>query len=125
MNLFIQEYFSEIELRLLENPIYKEYSIIRKDILYNEAKIRIQINLVNEDLLEIFEYLQEKGGKLTSIKYSYHWQDKEGRLKLRWDNAPHHKELDNFPHHIHFEDNRIKPNNFTPNILEILNEIEK
>ena len=125
MNSIIREYFNEIELRLLENPLYKDYIILRKDILYSEAKIRLKINLVNEDTIELFEYLLENAGELISIKYSYHWQDSKGRLIKRWDNAPHHKELENYPHHIHYNDFRIKPNTFIPNIFKILDEVEK
>ncbi|NOX48494.1 MAG: hypothetical protein GXO89_16110 [Chlorobi bacterium] len=124
MNLIIQEYFNQIELRLLENPIYEDYSILRKDLLYNEAKIRILINLTNGDSMELFEYLEDNMGKLESKKCSFHWQSKNRKLKLRWDNAPHHKELDNYPHHIHFEENRIKPNTFSPNILDFLTEVD-
>ena len=28
-------------------------------------------------------------------EYSYHWQ-KDGKMIMRWDNAPHHKDLVNF-----------------------------
>ncbi|OFV66964.1 MAG: hypothetical protein SBU_000257 [Candidatus Syntrophoarchaeum butanivorans] len=33
--------------------------------------------------------------------YSYHWQDENRKLRIRWDNAPHHKHLKTFPHHKH------------------------
>jgi len=41
-------------------------------------------------------------------KYSYHWQAGNGDILLRWDNAPHHKELKTFPHHRH-EENKVLP----------------
>jgi hypothetical protein len=124
MNSKIIAYFSEIELRLLEIPIYKDYEIIRKEILYSEAKIRLKIRLDNDDTVELFEYIFEKSGKLVPSKYSYHWQDKEGTLKKRWDNAPHHKDLVNFPHHIHSDPSHVEPNLSIPNILKILDKIE-
>jgi hypothetical protein len=34
-------------------------------------------------------------------KYSYHWQDTQNKLVVRWDNAPHHPHLASFPHHRH------------------------
>jgi len=34
-------------------------------------------------------------------KYSYHWQDTQNQLLVRWDNAPHHRHLSTFPHHRH------------------------
>ncbi|WP_369750793.1 DUF6516 family protein [Methanocaldococcus sp. FS406-22] len=30
-----------------------------------------------------------------------HWQDKNGDLIIRWDNAPHYKNIKTFPHHKH------------------------
>jgi len=125
MNSKIKEYFSEIELRLLEKPIYKDYEIIRKEILYSEAKIRLKIKLANDDTLELFEYLIEETYELIPLKYSYHWQDSKGNLKKRWDNAPHHKDFVNFPHHIHFDDSRVGPNLLVLNILKVLDEIER
>ena len=41
---------------------------------------------------------------LTQMIYSYHWQDENGTLLIRWDNAPHHKHLHTFPHHKHSPD---------------------
>jgi hypothetical protein len=37
------------------------------------------------------------------IKYSYYWLTPDNRLKIGWDNAPHHVQLENFPHHKHVE----------------------
>ena len=36
-----------------------------------------------------------------TFKYAYHWQDKEGRLRWRWDNAPHWPDTPTHPHHKH------------------------
>lgn len=112
-------------LRLLENPIYKDYVIVRKSILYPQAKIRLKITLTNDDTLGLFEYMQEINDALIPQKYSYHWQDSSGKLKKRWDNAPHHIELENFPHHIHNDDLQVEKNSVIPNILKVLDEIEK
>ena len=37
----------------------------------------------------------------TLVKYKYHWQTKDGKLIKRWDNAPHHKELETYPDQVH------------------------
>jgi len=34
-------------------------------------------------------------------KYKYQWQFENGELITRWDNVPHHKEIDTFPDHLH------------------------
>ena len=33
--------------------------------------------------------------------YRFHWMDRNARLIIRWDSAPHHGELDNYPFHKH------------------------
>lgn len=56
-------------------------------------------------------------------KYSYHYQDKKERLIFRYDMAPHHKEIDTFPHHKHTHTNRvIKADD--PSLAKILDEID-
>lgn len=36
-----------------------------------------------------------------------------GKRLIGWDNAPHHPELSNFPHHVHYEDGRIEASEMT------------
>jgi Family of unknown function (DUF6516) len=38
------------------------------------------------------------------IRYSFHYLDRDGGLRFRHDNAPHHSELPFFPHHLHLPD---------------------
>lgn len=37
----------------------------------------------------------------ASFKYAYHWQDRNGNLISRWDNAAHWQNLATHPHHKH------------------------
>ena len=37
----------------------------------------------------------------TLKRYSYYWLTSADELKIGWDNAPHHTQLENFPHHKH------------------------
>ena len=39
--------------------------------------------------------------KEFTFKYAYHWQNKEGLLRCRWDNAPHWPDITTHPHHKH------------------------
>jgi Family of unknown function (DUF6516) len=54
-------------------------------------------------------------------EYSYHWQE-DGKMIRRWDNAPHHKDLVNFPHHVH-DGNNILPGKDVY-LTDVLNFIE-
>lgn len=51
----------------------------------------------------------------------YNELKEEKRLITRWDNAPHHPEIETFPHHIHEGDN-IKPTK-EPTFVEILEKV--
>ncbi len=54
-------------------------------------------------------------------EYSYHWQ-RQGKLIKRWDNAPHHKGLPNFPHHIHNGKHVLSGGDI--NLMDVLTYIE-
>ncbi|MFH1859680.1 MAG: DUF6516 family protein [bacterium] len=58
--------------------------------------IKIRAELIDGSSFCIHETMSERG-----YKYSYHWQDKDGKLLLRWDNASHYKEIETFSHHKH------------------------
>ena len=66
-----------------------------------EGFIRLRAVLSNGDLLEAFEFVVATSDALQTLTYRIHWQQADGRLKRRWDNAPHHKEVPTFPHHVH------------------------
>ncbi|MCL4476283.1 MAG: DUF6516 family protein [Nitrospirae bacterium] len=61
------------------------------------ASLVARVELKDGSLLYIKDYLFIDGRR----KYSYHWQDTQGRLITRWDNSSHHRELPTFPHHKH------------------------
>jgi hypothetical protein len=56
----------------------------------------LKIILKDETLLFAREYIDNK-----ERNYSFYWQDKKGRLIVRWDNARHHKDLKTYPNHKH------------------------
>lgn len=58
--------------------------------------LKVKALLVDNSQLYVREYVSE-GERI----YSYHWQDADGKLRIRWDNAPHRPEMKTFPHHKH------------------------
>ncbi len=58
-------------------------------------------------------------------KYSYHWQETNGDLIIRWDNKPHWRELRTFPHHKHIgdRDNVVPSHRVT--LEDVITEIKK
>jgi len=73
---------------------------LAQDILVlrlTEETLRLTIVLNDATTLRIIERWQ--GNHLT--RYSYYWLDAQDETKVGWDNAPHHTQLPNFPHHKH------------------------
>ena len=125
MNTIIEMYFNSVEIKLIGSPVIDAYRILRRDITPADGKLRIKASLINGDILEMFEYVTESGGKIQVPKYSFHWQDEAGQLRHRWDNAPHHPELPNFPHHVHYEDGRVEGLAKMPGTISIIENLEK
>ena len=76
---------------------------------YNEYIHRLVPLQVEDEYLKIVIYFTDGSSlRVTEewrdgvlIKYSYYWLSADDRLKIGWDNAPHHVRLANFPHHKH------------------------
>jgi len=102
---------------LQRSPAVKQVQVID---LIDEATVKYlkcRADLLDGSTLHINE-----SSVLGSNKYSYHWQDAQNQLIIRWDNVPHHRHLPSFPHHRHeggtvHESPRVS-------IDEVLNEIE-
>ncbi len=46
-------------------------------------------------------FLREIVIQNTLFDYSYHWQNADGTLIIRWDNAAHYPSISTHPHHKH------------------------
>jgi Family of unknown function (DUF6516) len=87
------------------------------------ANLRIRLRLVDQSLLEISEALVIQEGELARLSYRYHWQNVSGQVLFRYDDAPHHPEVDTFPHHKHVGDTVIASPR--PHLLDVLEEMQR
>ena len=94
----------------------KNYEILDFKSFENGFYIKIKAIIINNTELFIREYTDEK-----ERSYSYHWQDENKNLILRWDNAPHHSRIVTFPHHKHVKE-KVKEN-FNIDCFSIIKEI--
>ena len=125
MNPLIIEYFSAIEEVLLQSPNIIAYKVLRKEVGVTDGKLRVRVSFTDKSIAEFFGYATISGGKIQLSKYSFHWQDENGTLRCRWDNAPHHPDLPNAPHHKHNADRSTEGVLKDPDITEILTEIDR
>ena len=63
----------------------------------DEATLKVILYLKDGSNLRVTE--QWETGRLKH--YSYYWLTSDNELKIGWDNAPHHKQVESFPHHKH------------------------
>ena len=87
-------------LKLLDNST----AVARYDVLeFKQWQVgfyyKIRVFLTDETMLFLREYVDEE-----VRDYSFHWQDADNNLLIRWDNAPYHKDIPTFPHHKHIGD---------------------
>ena len=81
------------------SPFVKSYKVLEYKVIDSGLYYKIAITLHNDTTLHAREYCSNK-----ERTYSFHWQDQNGNLIVRWDNCPHHDQLLTFPHHKHHND---------------------
>jgi len=107
----------EIIKCLEKSQIIKKYDVLVFEMFEGGFYLKIRVLLTDDFLLFVREY-----SDIRERNYSYHWQDREGRLVMRWDNAWHHGDIETYPHHVH-HGNKILPS-YHISCVEILKEIE-
>lgn len=108
-------------LESLKDKLIKSFEIL--DFKSGESFyfLRVKAILIDDSSLYIKEYCS-----LDGYFYSYHWQDQDGSLRIRWDNAPHHDDLRTFPHHKHSPQlEESKEMNLEDVMLEIKDNLHK
>lgn len=112
-----EDYLALVKSFIALCPEIITFQILREEILGNKGLWRYRLTLKNNSFLEMFEFFEVQLTEINIIKYSFHWQTKEGKLIKRWDNAPHHPEIETFPHHLH-DDTEDSVFPYTPISLE-------
>ena len=85
---------------------------------FGTAAERIVPAELDGSLLKVILYLKDgsnlrvteqwEGSRL--MRYSYYWLTSGNELKIGWGNAPHHRQLETFPHHKHVQNqNSLQP----------------
>jgi len=70
------------------------------------SKLKAKLSLFDGTIL----WVKEIWSKGRMEVYSYYWLRPDSSVIIGWDNAPHHKEINSFPHHKHLG-NKVEPSN--------------
>lgn len=101
------------------SQVIRSYKIIRFEQFGKLLRLRAEVNLIDDSKLYIRETVIE-----AKRKYAYHWQRKDDKLIIRWDNAPDW-EVETFPHHRHFGDKREIEPSYERTLEQVLNFISQ
>lgn len=100
----------DVRVALLTTPAIAEFQMLRAQALGDVGYFRVRGRLANGGGFMFSERFRHQAGSIAVEKYSFHWQAANGALIRRWDNAPHHREISSFPHHLHEgDDNNVLP----------------
>ena len=99
----LNTYLDGIEntVKALENAYIERYE---EEILgENRINLRLRIRFNVGYLLEVNEAIIIENEKMKRLNYRYHFQDDHNTLIFRYDNTPHFKNIESFPHHKHID----------------------
>jgi len=118
----IQKFVSETEKTIDSSSIVLS-SNIQKYFGPGEETVYLKgyLIIIDSSILEIALFATESRETLFIDKYRLHYMSSTGQMLFRYDNAPHHPEINTHPHHKHTPD-RIIPSSM-PSLKDILNEI--
>jgi len=96
-----RDYIERIRSLIVSNPQVVSWAIAREEAQGDRGMFRYRLTLQDGSFLELFEFFIVREGEVQVTKYSFHWQNADGQLRKRWDNAAHHREISTYPYHIH------------------------
>ncbi len=105
----IDEHLDEIEKIIKDDHLVIFSDFQRICTSQNTAYIKAKIMFIDNSFLSIFHHVHDENG-LFSFDYRYHYMDSKNTMIFRYDNAPHHPEVQSFPHHkaYHGRNKRIR-----------------
>ena len=115
----IYQYFDWVD-RVLEDAGAEEIEV---DYFRDDAQSGLINGVVyfhDGSRLEITEAVKLEQGKPVKVTYVYQCV-REGESVFRYDNAPHHPGLSNFPHHKHVGAQRLSA--LEPSLKQVLGEV--
>lgn len=119
----LSEYLATLrqEIERLDTFGFAESVAFREELRAGkQAIVKPEIVLVDGSCLIVREYIDARYG-IEKLSYAYQYQDRDGNLIFRYDNAAHKPALSS-PGHKHISGGSIKPA-APPGISELIEEV--
>ncbi len=88
----LENFLADLKASLTASPIVKDIEILDEFITSVSGFLDCKVLMIDGSELFVSEYFTIFKDRIKRDKYSYHLQ-KNDELIIRWDNAPHHREL--------------------------------
>lgn len=105
----VQAYYRHLTEIIAECPLVTSSDIAFREIDANECYVKGVLYLTGGYTLHLAEYVITEPEPPSRLKYRYQLQDVDQLQVARWDNAPHHRDLETFPYHRHDADDTAFP----------------
>ena len=102
------------------SDIIVSVNIARFEQVGSSLRLRARMELIDGTRLFIRETII--GG--VNRKYAYHWQEKNEKLIMRWDNAPDW-DVKTYPHHKHIGEEKTVDVSYERTIEQVLDVISQ
>ena len=124
--LSVIDQLEHLEALLIETGGVVTSSVARLDPEPPEAKgtLRVTLSYDSGHTLHVAVTLDVTPGYPNWINYALHLMDRFGAAAFRYDNAPHHSELESHPNHKHVGPEET-PEEALPRLRDILEEIRR
>ncbi len=116
----LESYLADVKASLTASSNVKDIEVLEEFITSVSGYLECRLLMIDNSTLYISEYFTIFGDEIKRDKYSYHHQ-RNNELLIRWDNAPHHRELPTFPFHVHRKDGVFESKAMT--VEEVLKEL--
>lgn len=120
----IRERLDSLRARLILSAAVTSFHYHQEETVGDVGYFRVRCALTDGSELQLIERFRAIDNAIAVEKYSFHWQSNDGTPICRWDNAPHHRNLTTFPHHLHEGEASAVKAHAPVDVFAILSEIE-
>jgi hypothetical protein len=96
------------------------FAVLLQETRSELRKTKIRVTLVDNSVLFLREIIIEN----ILFDYSYHWQEENGTLIIRWDNAAHYPTIATYPHHKHVGSENVIMPSYEQNLEQVMSYIK-
>jgi len=123
----LHHYFARLEDTILSRKEIEvqQVTIHKDEPVEDQGEFQARISFYDASSLVANEKVRLEDGDIIKDRYSYHYQKSNTDLVFRYDNAPHHPEIETFPHHKHVESDDNVIASQPPDVSEVLVEIDE